>query len=169
MRVPRLLQPFWRNSAQIRRSISASQSWFGKIRELQDFDTFFKWTSGEKILVYFHAEWCNLRGFQMDEFTEMQNWRKLNWNQKKPCKESTQALEKCVENSKVELIKVDFDEYDDIAAHYTVDYLPQTLLISKNKEIDRYIGNKKEDFIKEFLKRNDLWDSRFFNFSFLIF
>ena len=73
MRVPRLLQPFWRNSAQIRRSISASQSWFGKIRELQDFDTFFKWTSGEKILVYFHAEWCNLRGFQMDEFTEMQN------------------------------------------------------------------------------------------------
>ena len=23
-------------------------------------------------------------------------------------------------------------------------------------EIDRYIGNKKEDFIKEFLKRNDL-------------
>jgi len=132
MRVPRLLQPFWRNSAQIRRSISASQSWFGKIRELQDFDTFFKWTSGEKILVYFHAEWCN------------------------PCKESTQALEKCVENSKVELIKVDFDEYDDIAAHYTVDYLPQTLLISKNKEIDRYIGNKKEDFIKEFLKRNDL-------------
>ncbi|CBY22835.1 unnamed protein product [Oikopleura dioica] len=118
MRVHRLLQPFWRNSAQICRPISVSRSFFGKIRELQDFDTFFKWTSDEKILVYFHAQWCNLRGFQM------------------PCKESTQALEKCVENSKVELIKVDYDEYDDIAAHYTVDYLPQTLLISKNKGLN---------------------------------
>jgi len=72
MRVHRLLQPFWRNSAQICRPISVSRSFFGKIRELQDFDTFFKWTSDEKILVYFHAQWCNLRGFQMDRKSKIE-------------------------------------------------------------------------------------------------
>ncbi|CAG5111785.1 Oidioi.mRNA.OKI2018_I69.chr2.g6059.t1.cds [Oikopleura dioica] len=122
------------------RQFSISSSSFGRIRELNDFDEFFEWTSEEKILVYFYAEWCNLRGFQIEE----------------PCKESTRALEKCVKSSKAELIKVDFDEYDDISAHYTVDYLPQTLLIAKNKELDRFIGNKDEEFIKEFLKKNDL-------------
>ena len=54
------------------RQFSISKCSFGRIRELNDFDAFFKWTSEEKILVYFYAEWCNLRGFQKFEEVEQQ-------------------------------------------------------------------------------------------------
>ena len=67
----------------------------------------------DKILVDFFANWCG------------------------PCKMLASVLEKVESNLKV--IKVDTDEYEDLARHYGVMSIPTLVLLEKGKEVKRNI------------------------------
>ncbi len=80
----------------------------------------------DKILVDFFANWCG------------------------PCKMLAPVLEKV--ESDVKVIKVDTDEYEDLAREYGVMSIPTLVLLENGKEVKRNIGfidkNKLEDFLK---------------------
>lgn len=80
----------------------------------------------DKILVDFFANWCG------------------------PCKMLAPVLEKT--ESDVKVIKVDTDEFEDLAREYGVMSIPTLVLLENGKEVKRNIGfidkNKLEDFLK---------------------
>ena len=78
-----------------------------------------------KILVDFYADWCG------------------------PCK----MLGPVLENIKdIEIIKVNVDNYNDLARKYGVMSIPCLILFDKGKELKRNIGFINEAKIKEFIK-----------------
>ena len=79
----------------------------------------------EKILVDFYANWCG------------------------PCKMITPELEKVESNIKV--VKVDVDEFEDLAREYGVMSIPTLILFENGKEIKRTIGFIDRDKIKNFI------------------
>lgn len=79
----------------------------------------------EKILVDFYANWCG------------------------PCKMITPELEK-VESS-IKVVKVDVDEFEDLAREYGVMSIPTLILFENRKEIKRTIGFIDRDRIKKFI------------------
>lgn len=68
----------------------------------------------DKILVDFFATWCG------------------------PCKMLGPVLEKAESNVKV--VKVDSDEFDELAREYGVMSIPTLVLLEKGKEVKRNIG-----------------------------
>ena len=85
----------------------------------------FKELMQEKILVDFYANWCG------------------------PCKMIAPELEKVETNIKV--IKVDVDEFEDLAKEYGVMSIPTLVLFDQGKEVKRTIGFIDKDRIEKFI------------------
>ena len=79
----------------------------------------------DKVLVDFYANWCG------------------------PCKMVGPELEKAEGNIKV--VKVDVDEFEDIAREYGVMSIPTLILFEDSKEIKRTIGFIDKDRIEKFI------------------
>ncbi len=80
----------------------------------------------EKILVDFYADWCG------------------------PCRMLAPVLEKV--ESDIKVVKVNIDEFEDIAREYGVMSIPTLILFKDGKEVKKNIGfidkSKLEDFLK---------------------
>lgn len=85
----------------------------------------FKELIKEKILVDFYANWCG------------------------PCKMIAPELEKAESNIKV--VKVDVDEFEDLAREYGVMSIPTLVLFESGKEVKRTIGFIDKDRIQKFV------------------
>jgi thioredoxin 1 len=85
----------------------------------------FKELIKEKILVDFYANWCG------------------------PCKMIAPELERVESNIKV--VKVDVDEFEELAKEYGVMSIPTLILFNEGKEIKRNIGFLDKDRIKNFI------------------
>ena len=79
----------------------------------------------EKTLVDFYANWCG------------------------PCKMIAPELEKVESNVKV--IKVDVDEFEELARTYGVMSIPTLVLFENGKEVKRTIGFIDKDKIEKFI------------------
>ena len=79
----------------------------------------------EKVLVDFYANWCG------------------------PCKMIAPELEKVESNIKV--IKVDVDEFEELARTYGVMSIPTLILFEEGKELKRNIGFMDKDRIEKFI------------------
>ena len=80
----------------------------------------------ERVLVDFYANWCG------------------------PCKMLSPVLEKLSDDIKI--LKVNVDNYQDLAREYKVMSIPCLILFDKQKEIKRNIGFISESKLKEFIK-----------------
>ena len=80
----------------------------------------------EKILVDFYANWCG------------------------PCKMLSPILEKA--ESELKVIKVDVDEYEELAREYGVMSIPTIILFENGKELKRNIGFIDKERLENFLK-----------------
>lgn len=80
----------------------------------------------EKILVDFYADWCG------------------------PCRMLAPVLEKV--ESDIKVVKVNIDEFEEIAREYGVMSIPTLILFENGKEVKKNIGfidkSKLEDFLK---------------------
>ena len=98
-----------------------------EIIHLENEEQFKKLTiSEDKILVDFYANWCG------------------------PCKMLAPVLEKAESDLKV--LKVDTDEFEDIARVYGIMTIPTLILFENGKEVKRNIGFIDKDSLEEFLK-----------------
>ncbi len=79
-----------------------------------------------KVLVDFFATWCG------------------------PCKMLSPILEKA--ESTIKVIKVDTDEFEDLARKYGVMSIPTLVLLEDGKEIKRNIGFIDKESLENFLK-----------------
>ena len=85
----------------------------------------FKELIKEKTLVDFYANWCG------------------------PCKMIAPELERAGSNVKV--VKVDVDEFEDLAKEYGVMSIPTLILFNEGKEIKRNIGFIDKERIEKFV------------------
>lgn len=80
----------------------------------------------DKVLVDFYANWCG------------------------PCKMIAPILEKV--NSELSVVKVDVDEFEDLAREYGVMSIPTLILFDNGNEVKRNVGFMSQDQIEKFLK-----------------
>lgn len=80
----------------------------------------------DKILVDFYANWCG------------------------PCKMIAPELERV--ESDIKVVKVDVDEFEELARTYGVMSIPTLILFDKGKEVKRNIGFIDKDRIENFIK-----------------
>lgn len=97
-----------------------------EIIHLEDESKFKELIKEDKILVDFFATWCG------------------------PCKMLGPVLEKT--ESDIKVIKVDTDEFEELAREYGVMSIPTLVLIEKGKEVKRNIGFIDNNNLLEFLK-----------------
>ena len=97
-----------------------------EVIHLEEESKFNELIKNEKILVDFFANWCG------------------------PCKMLAPVLEKVESNVKV--IKVDTDEFEDLAREYGIMSIPTLILFEGGKEIKRNIGFIDKDNLENFLK-----------------
>ena len=90
-------------------------------------DDSFKDLINKKVLVDFYANWCG------------------------PCKMLAPELEKV--DSTLEVVKVDVDEYDDLAREYGVMSIPTLILFEDRKAIKKSIGFMDKTKIQEFIEK----------------
>ena len=85
----------------------------------------FKELIKEKVLVDFYANWCG------------------------PCKMIAPELERV--ESKLKVVKVDVDEFEEIAREYGVMSIPTLILFNEGKEVKRNIGFMDKERIEKFI------------------
>ena len=85
----------------------------------------FKELIKEKILVDFYANWCG------------------------PCKMITPELERV--ESAVKVVKVDVDQFENLAKEYSVMSIPTLILFDNGKEVKRTVGFIDRDRIQQFV------------------
>ena len=97
------------------------------INYLENEKDFEKKISKELLLVDFYADWCG------------------------PCKAMMPILEELKETP---ILKVNVDEYSDLASSYGIMSIPTLILFKNGKEIDKKVGliNKRE--LEKWLKEN---------------
>ena len=55
----------------------------------------------------------------------------------------------------VDLLKIDVDEFDEIAMHYEIRAMPTVIFVKDGQEIDRFVGFRGgADFINDFINKN---------------
>ena len=97
-----------------------------EIIHLEDEEQFSDLIKEDKILVDFFATWCG------------------------PCRMLGPVLEKTESDLKV--IKIDTDEFEDLARKYGVMSIPTLVLLEKGKEVKRNIGFIDKSNLEKFLK-----------------
>lgn len=97
-----------------------------EIIHLDNEKDFNKLIKEDKILVDFYANWCG------------------------PCKMLAPVLERV--ESKLKVIKIDTDQFEDLAREYGVMSIPTLVLLEKGKEVKRNIGFIDERSLEKFLK-----------------
>ena len=97
-----------------------------EVIHLEKVEQFKKLIQEDKILVDFFATWCG------------------------PCKMLAPVLEKA--ESEIKVIKVDTDEFDDLAREYGVMSIPTLVLLEKGKEVKRNVGFIDKNNLEKFLK-----------------
>jgi len=114
------------------RTMSSTTVMAGSVIELESYDQFNKVVENSPNLVIdFHAEWCG------------------------PCKMLGPVLSKVIEaNEKVDLLKIDVDEFDELAAHFQVRAMPTVVMVRNGEVVDHFMGLKPEDELVEFIERN---------------
>ena len=80
----------------------------------------------ERVLIDFYANWCG------------------------PCKMLSPVLEKV--SDEVKILKVNVDDYQELARSYGVMSIPCVILFDNNKEIKRNVGFMPEGKLREFIK-----------------
>ena len=85
-----------------------------EIIHLENEKDFVELIKEDKILIDFFATWCG------------------------PCKMLSPILEKVESNLKV--VKVDVDEFEDLAREYGVMSIPTLVVLENGKEVNRHIG-----------------------------
>ena len=88
----------------------------------------FKELIKEKVLVDFYANWCG------------------------PCKMIASELERA--NSNIKTIKLDVDQFEELAKEYGVMSIPTLILFDAGKEIKRTIGFIDKEKIEKFIDLN---------------
>ena len=58
------------------------------------------------------------------------------------------------ENEKVDLLKIDVDEFDELAAHFQIRSMPTVVLVKNGEVVDHFMGLRPEPELKEFIARN---------------
>ena len=97
------------------------------IKYLEKEEDFVELTQADKILVDFYAEWCG------------------------PCKMIGQVFESM--EKEVEVLKVNTDEFPDLAQKYGVMSIPTVLLFKNGSEVDKFIGLRSKEEILEFINK----------------
>ena len=97
------------------------------IKYLEKEEDFYDLTQADKILVDFYAEWCG------------------------PCKMIGQIFES-MENE-VEVLKVNTDNFPDLAQKFGVMSIPTVLLFKNGSEVDKFIGLRSKEEILEFINK----------------
>ncbi|XP_037028186.1 thioredoxin, mitochondrial [Bradysia coprophila] len=100
-----------------------------KIQSMEEFNEKVK-NSNKPVIVDFFATWCG------------------------PCKMLTPRIELVIAESegKINLAKVDIDEYSDLALDYDVAAVPVLLAIRNGKAAERIVGLQDTDKLRKFVK-----------------
>ena len=97
------------------------------IKHLEKEEDFVELTQADKILVDFYAEWCG------------------------PCKMIGQVFE--VMQDEIEVLKVNTDEFPDLAQKFGVMSIPTVILFKNGSEVDKFIGLRSKEEILEFINK----------------
>ena len=89
----------------------------------EDFDKYIN----NKILVDFYADWCG------------------------PCKMLSEVINNI--DSNIKCLKVNVDDYRDLAVKYGVMSIPTIIIFDKGNEINKNIGFLSEEELKKFINR----------------
>ena len=92
----------------------------------KDFDSIIK--DNKKVLVDFFANWCG------------------------PCKMLSPLLEEISNEEDVVIVKVDVDEFGDIASKFDVFSIPTLVLFKEGKQADKKVGYLPKDALLDFIK-----------------
>ena len=82
----------------------------------------------DKVLVDFYADWCG------------------------PCKMISPILEKIEKEEEIKIVKVNVDEFQDLAKQYGIMTIPNLKLFEKGKIINENIGLMSKEEVKNFIK-----------------
>jgi thioredoxin 1 len=96
--------------------------------EIKKFTDFSQAVANGTSVVDFYATWCG------------------------PCKMIAPVLEKVVQQSGINLVKVDIDAVQELASQYQVTSVPTVMLFRDGKPIKQFIGVREETFVKEFIQ-----------------
>ena len=97
------------------------------IKYLEKEEDFVELTQADKILVDFYADWCG------------------------PCKMIGQVFESM--EKEVEVLKVNTDNFPDLAQKFGVMSIPTVLLFKNGSEVDKFIGLRSKEEILEFINK----------------
>ena len=97
------------------------------IKHLEKEEDFVELTGADKILVDFYAEWCG------------------------PCKMIGQVFESM--EDEIEVLKVNTDNFPDLAQKFGVMSIPTVLLFKNGSEVDKFIGLRSKEEILEFINK----------------
>ena len=92
----------------------------------KDFDSIIK--DNKKVLVDFFANWCG------------------------PCKMLSPILEEVSNEEDIVVVKVDVDEFGDIASRFDVFSIPTLVLFKEGKQADKKVGYLPKDALLDFIK-----------------
>ncbi|GAB0094605.1 Thioredoxin [Sergentomyia squamirostris] len=120
-----------------RRMLHTSSAW-NNIYKIQSQEEFVEKVSNSKtpVIVDFFATWCG------------------------PCKMLTPRIESVIQENtgKISLVKVDVDEYSDLALDYDVSTVPVLVAFNKGKEEHRIVGlqdtDKLRKWVEDFVKKS---------------
>ena len=95
------------------------------IKSIKEFNELIK---EDKVLVDFYADWCG------------------------PCKMISPILEQIEKEEEIKIVKVNVDEFQDLAKQYGIMTIPNLKLFEKGKIINENIGLMSKEEVKNFIK-----------------